>query len=76
MFEKSSIAAQLRREFGNDVPALCAFYRFYYWRIWRERPFLVLRKIQTQMSLFYSEMCPAYNREKSLPLASGYADGR
>jgi hypothetical protein len=75
MFEKNSIVVQLRREFGNDVPALCDFYRYYYWRVWRERPFLVIRKIQTQMSLFYSEMCPAYNREKSLSLANGYADG-
>ena len=75
MFEKNSIVVQLRREFGNDVPALCEFCRYYYWRVWRERPFLVLRKIATQISLFYSEMCPAYNREKSLPLANQYADG-
>jgi hypothetical protein len=27
------------------------------------------------MSVFYSEMCPAYNREKSLPLANKYGDG-
>jgi hypothetical protein len=65
----------LRREFGNNVPELCAFYRFYYARIWQERPLRVSRKIAIQMSLFYSEMCPAYNREKSLSLANGYADG-
>jgi hypothetical protein len=35
----------------------------------------VARKIQIQMSVFYSEMCPAYNREKSLPLANKYGDG-
>jgi hypothetical protein len=75
MYDRSSIAMQLRREFADDVAGLCAFCRFYYWRIWRGRPFPVLGKIQTQMSLFYSEMCPAYNREKSLPLASEYAYG-
>jgi hypothetical protein len=75
MANKSSIAAQLRREFDNNVPALCAFYRFCYWRIWRERPLLVMRKIATQMALFYSQMCPAYNREKSLPLANQYGHG-
>ena len=75
MYDKNSIAAQLRDEFGHNVPELCTFYRFYYWRVWQARPFLVLRKIATQMSLFYSEMCPSYNREKSLSLANGYSDG-
>jgi hypothetical protein len=75
MYEESSIVARLRREFGNDVPALCGFYRYYYWRIWRERPFVMIRKIGEQMGVFYSQMCPAYNREKSLYLASGYGYG-
>ena len=75
MYDKSSIVAQLRREFEHDVPALCAFYRYYYWRLWRERPFAVLGKIGKQMALFYSQMCPAYNREKSLYLANGYEQG-
>jgi len=75
MYEQSSIVAQLRREFEKDVPALCAFYRYYYWRLWRERPFAVLGKIGNQMALFYSQMCPAYNREKSLYLANGYEQG-
>jgi len=74
MYSEGSIVAQLRREFQNKGPELCAFYRFYYTRIWQGRPFLVLRKIQIQMSIFYSEMCPAYNREKSLPLANQYGD--
>jgi len=75
MYDQSSIVAQLRLEFENDVPALCAFCRYYYWRLWRERPFAVLGKIREQMALFYSQMCPAYNREKSLSLASGYEQG-
>jgi hypothetical protein len=75
MYEKSSIVAQLRQEFGNDLPALCGFYRYYYWRIWREHPFVMIRKIGEQMGIFYSQMCPAYNREKSLYLASGYSYG-
>jgi hypothetical protein len=75
MYNQSSIVAQLRLEFENDVPALCAFCRYYYWRLWRERPFAVLGKISKQMALFYSQMCPAYNREKSLSLASGYEQG-
>jgi hypothetical protein len=75
MYEESSIVARLRREFGNDVPALCGFYRYYYWQIWRERPFVMVRKIGEQMGIFYSQMCPAYNREKSLYLASGYSYG-
>ena len=73
LMHRDSIVAQLRREFDDDVPKQCAFYWFYYRRIWQERPLLVLRRIAEQMSLFYSEMCPAYNREKFLSLANRYA---
>jgi hypothetical protein len=75
MYQESSIVAQLRREFDNDAPQLCAFCRYYYWRLWQQRPLSVLKKIKIQMSIFYSEMCPAYNREKSLPLAQQYRHG-
>lgn len=75
MYSPDSIVAQLRREFGNNSSEPSAFYRFYYRRIWQVRPLAVARKIQIQMSVFYSEMCPAYNREKSLPLAAKYGDG-
>jgi hypothetical protein len=75
MYDRGSIDTQLRQEFDLNGPELYDFYRFYYWRIWQERPFLVLKKIANQMSLFYSAMCPAFNREKSLSLANGYADG-
>jgi hypothetical protein len=68
----TSIGAQLSREFGNDVPALCGFYWFYYWRIWLERPGLVLRKIARQMMFFYGPKCPAYRTWKSLPLTNEY----
>jgi hypothetical protein len=75
MYEEGSLAEQLRREFENDVPALCAFYRFYYWRMWRQRPFQIIKKIGRQMAIFYAPMCPAYNREETLPLAIWYRNG-
>jgi len=75
MYNPDSIVAQLRGEFENNGPDPSAFYRFYYRRLWQGRPLAVARKIQIQMSVFYSEMCPAYNREKSLPLADKYGDG-
>jgi hypothetical protein len=74
-YNRSSIAAQLRREFGENIPALCAFYRFYYWRIWRQRPLLVLKKIARQMAIFYGPICPAYNYGKSLPLTNPHNTG-
>ena len=70
-YDKSSIAEQLRREFGGNVSALCTFYRFYYGRIWRQRPFLVLQKIARQMAIFYAPICPAYSWSKS-PLTDEY----
>jgi hypothetical protein len=75
MYDPGSIVVQLWREGGNNGPDPSAFYWLYYRRIWQGRPLAVARKIHTQMSIFYSEMCPAYNREKSLPLANKYGDG-
>jgi len=72
MYQKNSIAAQLRREFGGNVSALCTFYWFYYDRIWRQRPLLVLKKITRQMAIFYRLVCPAYNYRKSWPLTDAY----
>ena len=72
MFNQSSIVAQLRREFGNDVPGLCSFYRFCYARIWRQRPIRVLQKIVQQMEVFYTPVCPAYDRRRSWRLADEY----
>jgi hypothetical protein len=72
MWDESSIVGQLRKEFGHNVSALCAFYRFYYWRIWRQRPVLVIRKIVWQMAIFYAPKCPAYRLRKSLPLSNEY----
>jgi hypothetical protein len=57
------------------VSALCAFYRFYYWRIWQQRPLLVLKKIGRQMAVFYAPKCPAYRLAKSLPLTGEYERG-
>jgi hypothetical protein len=60
MYNPSSIAAQTRREFGGNATA-CAFYRFYYWRIWQERPHQVLEKVARQMLTFYLPYCRAYD---------------
>jgi hypothetical protein len=74
-YEPGSVSEQLRRDFGNDVPALCAFYRFYYWRTWQQRPLLMLKKIALQMAVFYGPECPAYNLAKWLPLTREYKRG-
>ena len=71
IYEKNSIVAQLRREFGGNVSAVCTFYWFYYGRIWQQRPLLVLKKIARQMTIFYAPICPAYSWSKS-PLTNEY----
>ena len=73
MFNYTSIGSQLRTEFANNSSALCAFYWFYYWRIWRERPFLVVRKIAREMAIFYAQKCPAYQSNKSRSLTKDYS---
>lgn len=74
-YKPNSVSEELRREFGNDATALCAFYGFYYWRIWQQRPVSMLRKIARQMAVFYAPKCPAYSVVKSLPLAREYERG-
>jgi hypothetical protein len=74
-YNSSSIAAQLRREFGENVPGLCSFYRFYYKRIWQKQPVSVLKKIVRQMAIFYAPICPVYNRARSLSLTNACQAG-
>ena len=71
-YNETSIVTQLHKEFGNNVSALCSFYRFYYWRIWRQRPLLVAKKIIRQMAIFYAPKCPAYRLGKFLSLTDEY----
>ena len=72
MNNQTSIAAQLRREFDGDVSALCAFYWFYYRRVWLQRPLFVVKKIARQMAIFYAPRCPVYRQTKFLPLTDEY----
>jgi hypothetical protein len=71
-FDPSSIARQLSREFGNNVAARCAFYRFYYWRTWQRRPLRALQKVARQFSIYYFPKCPAYTPIKIWPLIDVY----
>jgi hypothetical protein len=75
MFNRTSIGSQMRKEFANNSSALCAFYWFYYWRIWRQPPFLVVRKIAREMAIFYAAKCPAYQSDKSRSLIKEYTVG-
>ena len=75
MYNESSTAAQLAREFKYDMTAVTAFYRFYYWRTWRQRPFQMMRKVARQMAIFYAPICPAYDRSKTMSLTTSYRLG-
>ena len=75
MYNPTSIAAQLRTEFGNNISALCAFYSYYYWRIWLHRPLLMAKKIAQQMAIFYGPKCPVYRSGKFLSLTDDYKRG-
>jgi hypothetical protein len=73
MFNQTSIESQLRKEFGSNSSALCAFYWFYYWRIWQQRPLLVVKKIARELAIFYAPKCPAYRLGKSRSLSKEYS---
>jgi hypothetical protein len=61
MYDARSIASQARGEFGGDTNGLCAFYRFYYARIWQKQPLHVLEKVGRQFLIFYLPYCRAYD---------------
>jgi uncharacterized membrane protein len=75
MYNQTAIAAQLRKEFGSDVSALCGFYRFYYLRVWQYRPVGVLDKIGRQLAIFYLPKCGAYKSRNLVSLADAYRRG-
>jgi hypothetical protein len=75
MYNRTSFAAQLRKEFGDDISALNGFYRFYYLRIWQQRPGAVFEKIVRQLAIFYGPKCGAYKSAKIAPLAEEYRRG-
>jgi len=60
MYNPTSVDAQMRREFGNRLGDLCAFYWFYYNRVWTQQPQRMVGKISRQMLVFYCRVCPAY----------------
>ena len=71
-FEPDSSSTQLRHQFEPNVPALCAFYRFYYWRTWQHQPLRALQKVARQFSIYYFPKCPAYTPMKIWPLLDSY----
>ena len=72
MYGSNSIAEQLAGEFNDDLTTLAAFYRFYYWRTWRQRPFAMAKKIARQVALFHSPPSPVFDRRKAIPLTDVY----
>ena len=74
MHDPNSIAAQTRREFRGDVAGVCAFYYFYYRRIWQKRPQKVVKKVARQMLRFYLPYCRAYDPAITKKLGGAYRD--
>jgi hypothetical protein len=63
----------MRALMQGDLRAQAAFYRSYYFRVWLRHPAEMLRKITTQMSIFYTPPCPAYGRQTRWSMSTLYA---
>jgi hypothetical protein len=74
MYNPTSVDSQMRREFGDKLGDLCAFYRFYYNRVWTQQPQRMVGKISRQMLVFYCQVCPAYVWWKRRLLSKEYND--
>ena len=75
MYGTNSITEQLAREFNDDIEALTSFYRFYYFRTWRQRALAMTKKIDRQVMLFYRAPLPVFDRRKIIPLTEVYQLG-
>lgn len=75
MYGETSIASRLGQELQYDASILTGFYRFYYWRTWRHRPFAMAKKVVRQMALFYAPLCRAYEPSKFMLLTDNYRLG-
>ena len=73
MFGPMSFNAEMRVLMQGDLRALAAFYRRYYFRVWLRHPVDMLRKITTQMSIFYTTPCPAYDLQTHWSMNALYA---
>jgi hypothetical protein len=73
MYNPTSVDAQMRAEFGGRVDNLCAFYRYYYNRVWAKQPRRMAGKIVREMLSFYGTFCPAYYPWKARPLSREYS---
>jgi hypothetical protein len=74
MYNPTSVDSQMRREFGDRLGDLCAFYWFYYGRVWTQQPQRMVGKISRQMLVFYCRVCPAYAWWKRRLLSKEYSD--
>ena len=75
MYGPDSIAERLAAEFNDDIGTLTSFYRFYYWRTWRQRPFEMAKKVARQVALFYRAPSPVFDRRKIISLTEVYEIG-
>jgi hypothetical protein len=75
MYGTNSIAEQLAAEFNDDIGTLTSFYRFYYWRVWQQRPLEMAKKIARQVALFYAAPSPVFDRRKIISLTEVYEMG-
>jgi hypothetical protein len=73
MYNPTSADAQMRAKFGGRVDDLCAFYRYYYYRVWMKQPDRMAGKIAREMLAFYAPFCPAYYPWKTRPLSREYS---
>ena len=74
MFGPTSLDAQLRTRFHDDLDRLCEFYWHYYLRAWLHRPGAMAAKVCREMRTFYHVPCPAYWPWRTRDLARDYKD--
>ncbi len=73
MYNPTSLDAQMHAEFRGRTEELCAFYRYYYKRVWLKQPYRMAGKIARQMLVFYGPFCPAYYPGKIRHLSKEYS---
>jgi hypothetical protein len=72
MYDRTSIVAKLREEFGGDTIRIRKFYLYYYTRVWLQQPGSMMAKVARELLVFYSRECPSYSIQKYRSLSDEY----
>lgn len=73
-YDPNSMHSWPERFFAGDKDKMLAFCMRYYWRAVRHQPRAILRKIGSQLRIFYAAQNPSFTKRRTVRMAERYRD--